>query len=311
VSDRPLRRLRAAAQAWRHRALALGALTAMACGADAPPPSADPPPPADTATPAAPALAPAAWPAEYGVLLLVPAPSGEGAALIPPLAPSVSMAAAVLGPVEGLDVDLFTRGGQRSIGVLGALLRTAPACPAWPQAPIAADLTWRVGVSRDVAMPIPLDSIEGFSPADSARSAVTLARLAALAAPDTASRFRGLPYAIRGAWRTQGAGAGVTYIALAARTVAVEADPGSEQVLLIAEAASLQAEPQVVFAERRSGSEQSVDIDDVLALLRFTATGRPALLLERTDARGPVLLLLERDEAGQWRERWRGPRAGC
>jgi len=290
--------------------LAALALLAAACGTDAPPPS-DAPAPADTAAAVSAPTAVAAWPADYGVLLVVPAPSGEGAALIPPLAPSVAMADAVLGPVEGLDVELFSRGGQRTIGVLGARTPTEARCPAWPQAPIAADMPWRVGITRDVATPIPLDSIEGFSPADSARVAVVLARLAAVAPSDTAERFRGLPYAIRGAWRTRGAGAPVTYIALAARTLAVEADPGSEQVLLIAEAATLDAEPRLVYSERRSGSERVVDIDDVLALVRFTATGRPALLLERTDASGPMMVLLEREASGAWVERWRGPRAGC
>ena len=252
------------------------------------------------------------WPSAYGTLILVPAPSGEGAALIPPLAPSVATASVALGPIEGLDVELFARDGRTTLGVLGAVSVPVSRCPSWPQAPVATDIGWRVGLSREIATPIPLDSIEGISPADSLRRAIAVARLASRAPGDTVERFAGLPYVVRSAWRGSLPAGPSLLVAIVARTVAVEDDPASEQLLLLAEAGSPEAEPRLVYAERRWGREASVDIDEVLALVQFVGTGAVGLLLERSDARGPLVLLLERDSAaGAWSPRWQGPRAGC
>ncbi len=289
------------------------AMLVLACGTDAPD-SREPVPPA-TEAPAATVppvpVGPAAWPSEYGVLLVLPAPSGEGAALVPPLAPSVTTADAVLAPTEGLDVDLFARGGSAGVGLLSASRRMAGECPAWPQSPLAAELMWRVGLTRGVAAAVPLDSIEGLSPRDSSQFAIKVTQLASRVPGDTAEAFRGLPYVIRGAWSAPLDSGGELLIALAARTLAIEDDPRSEQITLVAERDSSAREPALRYADRRSASESLVDIDEVLALIRFTASGRLGLLIERADARGAMLLLLERDSAGTWTRRWQGPRTGC
>ncbi len=286
---------------------------AAACGDTAPAPDAPPAraPAGDSAVARVDEPA-STWPSVYGTLIVVPAPSGEGAALIPPLAPSVATAPVALGPIEGLDVELFARGGPTAIGVLGAASVPTGTCPAWPQAPVATDVPWRVGLGRDVATSVPLDSIEGVPPADSLRLAIAVARLASRTPGDSVERFAGHPYVVRGVWRGVVPEGPHLLIAIVARTVAVEDDPASEQLLLLAESASGADDPRLVYSERRWGKEAAVDIDEVLALVRFTATGAVGLLVERADARGPLLLLLERERAsGRWAVRWQGPRAGC
>jgi hypothetical protein len=251
----------------------------------------------------------AAWPADYGVLIAVPAPSGEGAALIPPLAPSVEMAEAVLRPTDGLELELFARAGSAGTGTLSAAQRGAGECPAWPQSPLAAEAFWRVALVPGTATSMPLDSIEGLTPQDSSRLAIEIARLASAASGDTSESFRGLPFVIRGAWRTPLDSTTQLVVALVARTLALEDDPRSEQLTIIAERL---ADGALVprYSSRRTGSEAQVDIDEILAAVRFTTTGRAGVLIERADARGTMLLLLERDSAG-WTQRWQSPRTGC
>jgi hypothetical protein len=289
----------------------LCSLIVAACGRDQP--TMDPavlPVPAAPALPAPEAPLAPTWPAEYGILVAVPAPTGEGAALIPPLAPSVGTADAVLGPTEGLDLDLFARAGGAGVGVLSSLRPSTSECPAWPQSPLASDAFWRVALTRGAAMAIPLDSIEGLTPRDSSRLAIDIAALASRIVADTVVDFRGLPFAIRGAWIAPLDSATTIVIALVSRTLAVEDDPRSEQLTLIAERSGATGALSVRFSDRRAASESQVDIDEILALVRFTATGRPGLMIERADARGAMLLLIERDATG-WAPRWRGPRTGC
>jgi hypothetical protein len=293
--------------------LSLLLIVSSACSDSAPTPEATrEPPPSPARASAATDTSVSSWPTAYGTLIVVPAPSGEGAALIPPLAPSVSTAPVALGPIEGLDVELFSRGGLTALGVLGAVAVPTSSCPAWPQAPVATDAPWRVGLGRDVATAIPLDSIEGLPPSDSLRLAIAVARLASRTPGDSVERFAGLPYVVRNAWRGVLPDGPQLLIAIVARTLAVEDDPAAEQILLLAESATAGATPQLVYSERRWGREAAVDIDEVLALVRFSATGAVGLLVERADARGPMLLLLERaSETSGWSLRWQGPRAGC
>lgn len=288
----------------------LSSLLLAACGGDQPAPDADPAPATVTPAPIVDESLTPVWPTDYGVLVAVPAPSGEGASLIPPLAPTVSTADAVLGPTEGLDLDLFARAGSAGVGVLSNSRPSTGECPAWPQSPIATDAFWRVALARGVAASIPLDSIEGMLPRDSSRFAIELAALASRIVADTVQEFRGLPFSIRGAWRAPLDSATDVVIALVSRTLAVEDDPRSEQLTLIAERARPTGELAVRYSDRRTASESQVDIDEILALVRFTATGRPGLLIERADARGAMVLLMERDSV-MWNARWRGPRTGC
>jgi hypothetical protein len=258
------------------------------------------------------AAAPAGWPVDYGPLLVVPSPTGDGASLVAPLAPSVATASAVLPPTDGLDVMLVDRGGNRGIGILGSALPPTSACPAWPVVTMAAEIPWRVGLPRGVATSIPLRGAELLPTADSLRLSITVARLASRAVGAADPAFADLPFVMRGAWEGWLPDSAAVLVAIVARTVAIEDRPSSEQLTFIAERPlGASGDPVLRWVDRRVGPEADVDIDEVLAMLRFTATGRPGLLLERADGRGPLLLLVQRDAAGAWHTRWQGPRAGC
>jgi hypothetical protein len=72
-------------------------------------------------------------------------------------------------------------------------------CAVWPAVALSADSSrsWTVAFQRGVASPIILRPIESLPPADSARLAVQLTRLATLLPNDTSRAFRGLPFVIR------------------------------------------------------------------------------------------------------------------
>ena len=63
---------------------------------------------------------------------------------------------------------------------------------------------WTAAFAVGRVTAIPLDSIEGLAPRDSARLATDLTRLASGLADDTSSTFRGLPFVVLRAWRTRG-----------------------------------------------------------------------------------------------------------
>jgi hypothetical protein len=324
----PLGPARAARGAAR-RSLALLALGgtlggALACERVAPERPPDSPavavqPPPDSAAPVG-EPARSMWLDEAGPALLAVGPSPETALIVYSAADDTLLADSARRAAPALAAarfDLFGRGGLLGTATLGAAREPDEEC----EAPASAGLRstdgipvgWLVAFRRGVATPIPLDSIETMSPKDSSRLAADVARLASALPGDTAPDFRGIPFRVRTARRFRVEGAEVI-VADVVRSLAQEANPRQEHILLVAErdtAAPPNARHEAAYAERSAGPEETVASSDPLAAVRLGAPARPFLVLRRDDGAGGAYVLLERAGPRRWRVRWASPYVLC
>lgn len=199
-------------------------------------------------------------------------------------------------------VDAFARGGFLGTDTIAAT--TGPTCGSTLDVRVGANRSWRVALERGRADAVPLDSIEALSARDSLARAITAATLAARAPYDTSEALRGIPYVVRGAWEFAPGAGRRGLVAIVSRTLALEADPRSEQVLLFAERESDTAEWKALLSERRAGPEGEVDTDDILAAIRFTESGRIGVIVERVGASDRQIVLYARSSDGTWTRRW-------
>jgi hypothetical protein len=236
-----------------------------------------------------------------------------------------------LGTVSKLDTagisrtkaDLFARAGligtavivPKSAGVLGG------ECTAWPTARVnSLDRStggvpgpWTVGFMTSHAVAIPMDSIASLSPADSARRAADVARVASALSNDTAPAFRGLPFEVQRAGRFSIAPGIDGIAAVLVRHVNEEANPREEHIFLIAERDSTH-QPMAwaaAYSERSSGGEDDLETNEVLAAVRLGPGRTPTIVLSRDYGDGGAYSLIERAAAGQWRLRWSSAYTGC
>jgi hypothetical protein len=235
-----------------------------------------------------------------------------------------------LGTVSALDTgevghakaDLFARAGAigtaiivpKTAGVLGG------ECTAWPTATVRSldragggvPGPWTVGFVTGHASAIPMDSMPMLSPADSAHRAADIARVAASLTNDTAPAFKGLPFELQHAGRFSIAPGIDGMAAVLVRHVNEEANPREEHVFLIAERDSTRsAEWTAAYSERESGSEDDLETNDVLAVVRLGTGRTPTIVLSRDYGDGGVYSLIEHAAPGQWRLRWSSAYTGC
>lgn len=186
-------------------------------------------------------------------------------------------------------------------------------CAVWPAVSLADDSSrsWTVAFQRGVASPIVLRPIESLPPADSARLAVQLTRLAARLPNDTSRVFRGLPFVIRAAHEFTPPGGRVSVVAEIVRRVNVEANPREETLLVIAERDAPGAEWQVVYSERASGEEAHVERAVPLAAVTLGPQSLPTVVIERTGADWVAYAFIQRAADRAWRETWESAHSGC
>jgi hypothetical protein len=238
------------------------------------------------------------WSSELGPLLLVPSDRDNAAVVLFPEAPSAQLAASA-------PVTLLSANGDTAVTHVESLVPDSVECGDAPLVRFSGSVapTWSVGLLPRAARSLRMDSIEALPPADSARLAADLARLASALPMHRNSRFSGLPFAVLAARRFDVDGRQVV-VAQLVRRLNQEAAPLEERTLVIAErpTGSVKREPYVVTHSRRSeGSEDTVEHFEVLAAIR----GRqwPMLLVSRDQVSRTTYELLERAEDG-WRVRW-------
>jgi hypothetical protein len=226
--------------------------------------------------------------------------------------------------VRGATVDLFARSGrvgQARIAKLDGLEWIADAPTEWPAGtlepltPGASLPHWTVGLVAGRADAIPLDSIEHAARADSAQLAAEVTRIASSLPNDTAAAFRGIPYAVRAAYRFQPAPGISAVAAELVRHVPQEASPAVEHIFVVAErdsasTGSSAGRYRAVYADRSSGTEEVAESTDVLAALSIGGTRRPALVLEREGFESAAYTILERTSSGEWKVRWTSVHVG-
>ena len=251
-----------------------------------------------------------------GPVILLSAPGGFTMVVLPELTDSSLSATPtfMLDSLSNMPVDLFSRSGlAASATLLVASQRSnTDGCLSWPVGTLSPSPSkpWSAGFRTGVAVPLKLDSLEGMTSGDSSFVTTEIARVASAVAEGTDPTFRGLPFAVRRAYRFQ-FGTTSVLIGDVVRKINEEADPRVEHLLLVAERAGDAGSKYVVaFESRVAGAEDVVRTSEVLAAVRF-AQGRPTIIATFEYEDGSRLVLLERTSQKEWKITWRSAYAGC
>ena len=214
-------------------------------------------------------------------------------------------------------IELFSRSGK--VGMARLTVEGAPrvdeGCTAWPVARLAVDAgvtvaPWTAAFIAGRVTAIPLDSIEGLAPRDSARLASDLTRLASGLADDTSRTFRGLPFVVLRAWRTRGLDTAFV-VAVLARRVNQEDDPKEERLVMVVDAIGDNAKLwTVAWHERAAGHEEELVVAEPLLAFRNVGVPDVRLLFGRDDGVALGAAVLSRGKTG-WGVLWESAVAGC
>jgi hypothetical protein len=260
------------------------------------------------------------WNPSAGPVLLVAGPSADEALVFFGTAGGGgggASSALDTGAVDQGTATLLGRDGTRESATL-----ELPAgndnteCRVWPLRklhPVSGGGTWSVGFVSPTVSSIPLDSVDALSARDSMALAAEASRLASAVTANTSAAFQGLRFTAHDIHRFEAAPGVQALAAHLMRHVNQEADPREEQTLLIAERDSgVTTGPyRLAYAERSSGKEEEVSTSEVVAAVRFGASGQPALVVARDGNEGLAYALLERTDARNWKVRWTSSLAKC
>lgn len=276
--------------------------------------------PSESATPVAPTAT--TWDAAAGPVLLVRGDAPDSAYVVFPQYSDSTIPDNVrfdVARIQNAEVDLYGHAGavgSARVRSVGDRSWRAGECIEWPMANVAlpgdsASAGWSVALLRSDVAAIKLDSIEGLAPLDSARLAAEITRLVSALPGDTSRAFRGIPFAVRNAYRFTVADGTPAIAADVVRKLPQEAMPLEEHTFLIAEKRGSSQRYSVVYHQRTSGTEESLVTIELLAALKLPNPERTALalLLEGYDTN--AYSLLERDARGNWQMRWTSVRTGC
>lgn len=278
--------------------------------------------PADSTTPTlAPEMIASGWNRDAGPFVVLPVPDAgyiSGSLLRPEATElTVNDTVGLAASVADGRFELFTRGGRS--GTARITIAPPPAvdsgCTAWPVARFVLDSTsrgmrWTAGFAAGRVTPVPLDSIEGLAPRDSSRLAIELTRLASAVPNDTSNTFRGLPFVVLHAWRTQGLDSGFV-VATLARRINQEDSPQEERLVLVVDTRGADpAQWRVSWHERASGREEELVVAEPLLVFRTAGSSDVHLLFGRDDGVALSAAVLTRDPLG-WHVQWQSAIAGC
>jgi len=314
---------------WTRRALHLGWAAVgllVAHGCDRPKPASPTDStvvtsPNDSATPTPPALVASGWNVDAGPMVILPTVDGGlvAGSLLRPEATELTVGdTAGLGAAIGAGrVELFSRTGR--VGTARLVVGAAPAvdsgCTAWPVARLSPDgggvvPQWTAAFLADRITALPLDSIEGLPPRDSARFAIDLTRLASSVPNDTSNTFRGLPFVVLRAWRTRGLDSGFV-VATLARRINQEDSPQEERLVLVIDQHGDDSKKwTVAWHERAAGREEELVVAEPLLAFRTKHPTEVHLLFGRDDGVALGAAVLTRDRSG-WHLQWESAVAGC
>jgi hypothetical protein len=250
------------------------------------------------------------WDASAGPVLLV---AGEAPAEALVVAPDSGDEASVIAALPNpAGVTLFGRDGS----VQSAELQRSTAgdlCRAWPLNAAPPPHPWNVGFVGGVVAPLPLDSLESLGRADSTKLVATAIRLASAIPNDSAGRFTGLPFTVRGLWRFTLPRGGHAFVATLVRQINQEATPLQERTFLVAEPDPTFADSAFASAynDRSYGNEESIETRDVLAVIQLGSERRPTVIISRDFGDSMSFGFIERADSGHWRVRWSSPLRRC
>ena len=251
-----------------------------------------------------------AWDPSAGRVLLVEGESPGQALVIPPdSATAVSVLTTLPKPAAA---TLLGRGGTVQAAELDAAGDTET-CRPWPVVAAPPPRPWSVGFVGGVVSPIALDSLDGFSRADSTTLVATVIRLASALPNDSAGRFAGLPFSVHSLWRFRLTGNLQVLAATLVRQINQEATPLQERTLLVAQRmlSGSDSTYATAYSERSYGDEESIETSDILAAAELGSNRRATLILARDFGDAVSFGFIERDAEGRWRSRWTSARRRC
>lgn len=218
-------------------------------------------------------------------------------------------------------VELFERAGGGDPARVGAMSGgewDADQCIEWPEVKMvtasngASSAGWSIAFLKGRARTIPLDTIETMAHADSAQLAADITRLVSTVPNDTARTFRGIPYAVRTAYRFTPIAGVDGVVADVVRTLNQEATPLEEHTLIVGERPSGSTAPyRLAYREVTAGSDETLESSDVLAAVTIGTPSHADLVLAREGYESNAYALLERRPDGSWHLRWTSAHTGC
>ena len=250
------------------------------------------------------------WDSNAGPLLLVAAESPSRAFVIAPdSASAATQLAAIPHPAS---VTLLGRGGTVQTAELPTV-GDSGACTVATLKAAPPPRLWSIGFIGGVVAPLPLDSIQSFTPTDSASLSAMVTRIASALPNDSAGRFNGLPFVVRSMWRFNAATDVQAIVATLARQINQEATPLQERTLVIAERRLKGSDTTFTksYSERFYGPEETIETSDVLGAALLGGNRNAALILSRDYGDVTAYGLLERSDDGHWHALWTSARRHC
>lgn len=278
--------------------------------------SGSPPPDSATLTPAS-----SGWNIDDGPFLIIAGDAPHtGAVVFPGQGDTTTLA--IPGTLTLDDHPTLTLLGRAGVigraRLTGTMAAPDTTCDTWPAARltpvggISDSARWSVAFVDRTVQGIALDSIERLPRPDSARLVADLARLASGLPNDTVAAFRGLPFNVRAAWRFPAGATTIGVVAEITRRVAQEANQREERLLVVAERDTASSGPWIAsYTVRVTGTEETVDALDVLAVARLGRDARLVIIVSHESMHGTWYEIVARTADGHWRRQWRSPPAGC
>lgn len=248
------------------------------------------------------------WNASAGPVLLVVGESPSRAFVV---APDSATADATLAAIpRPADVTLFARSGTVQTAELPGVSASGM-CPATDVSAAPPPRPWNIGFIGGVVAPLPIDSIESITSADSASLAVWMNRLASAMPNDSAGRFTGLQFVLRGLWRFTVPSGPQVVVATLARQINQEATPLQERTFLVAEQSPTDSSFATAYSERIYGDEETIQNSELLAGALIGVDRTPTIVVARDFGDANAFGFIERIGNGRWRARWTSARRHC
>lgn len=249
------------------------------------------------------------WDTGIGPVLLVATDSADGAYVI---APDSARATSELARVPNhAAVTLFGRGGTVQTADLPEVVDTNVCAVATLDA-APPPRPWSIGFLGGVVAPLPMDSLESFSTADSVSVATQAIRLASALPNDSAGRFTGLPFTVVAIWRFAIPSGQEVVVATLSRQINQEATPLQERTMIVAERTPSRDTTLVpAYTERSYGDEDTIESREPLAAALLGPARTPAIVVSHDFGNAVSYTILERAGDRQWRVRWSSGRRHC
>jgi len=249
--------------------------------------------------------APIPWFANAAPLLLVPSHAADRALLV--------FADSMIDEADELPGDSTARllrldGSSEPVRL--TVLQNAEGCSESSLDPAPAK-PWGAGFLGGNPTAVVIDTLRGMSHADSSALTREAFRLASTIPNGAGSRFGGLPFAMVDLWRMKTRDGKTVIVAAMRRQLNQEDSPLEERTFIVAESDVASADFTLVYSERASGAEETVESRELLAAVSFPGSDALELVVSHDFGDETAYAIVERTGPKQWKLRWTSRRFSC